>query len=122
MWKYLSRGIRETLERRINFSRKDKAAPQERPVGGALQNKLIPGSVSTHTFNNGTADLGGSCKSGSCNDKDRQNREHHSEKWRHSGGIQQPTLLGALGWVSENVCMLFAAYFHTNVAIIYFSL
>jgi hypothetical protein len=100
MWKFLSRGIRETLERRINFTKNDKATRQERPVG-SLQNK-IPGIVSTKTFDNETADLGGRCKNGPCNDKKQEDRQHHGEKWRYHSCIQEPTLLGALGWVSGN--------------------
>jgi hypothetical protein len=101
MWKYICRGIRETFERRINFRQKDKAAGQECPIG-AIQNKLIPGIVSRNKFDSGTSDLGGKCKNGPCNDKKRQN----GERWRHNGGIQEPVLLGALGWVSGNVYYL----------------
>lgn len=104
MWKFLCRGIRETLERRINFTKKDKSSRQECPLS-SLQYKLIPGIVSTNTFDRGTADLGGSCKNGSCNDKKQEDRQHHGEKWRHHSCIQEATLLGALGWVSGN-CML----------------
>lgn len=105
MWKYLCRGIKETLERRINFRQKDKATVQECPFG-AIQNKLIPGIVSANKFDNGTSDLGGSCKNGPCNDKKQQNGEQHGEKWRHNGCIQEPMLLGALGWVSGNILYL----------------
>ncbi|XP_021927131.1 death ligand signal enhancer-like isoform X1 [Zootermopsis nevadensis] len=97
MWKFLCRGIRETLERRINFTKKDKSSRQECPLS-SLQYKLIPGIVSTNTFDRGTADLGGSCKNGSCNDKKQEDRQHHGEKWRHHSCIQEATLLGALGW------------------------
>jgi hypothetical protein len=103
MWKYLARGVRETLERRINFRRKDKATGQE-CQGGALQNKHIPGIVSSNKFDNGAADLGGGCKNGPCNNKKQQNREQHGEKWSCNRFIEDPMLLGALGWVSGNVC------------------
>lgn len=97
MWKYLARGVRETLERRINFRRKDKATGQE-CQGGALQNKHIPGIVSSNKFDNGAADLGGGCKNGPCNNKKQQNREQHGEKWSCNRFIEDPMLLGALGW------------------------
>jgi hypothetical protein len=99
MWKYLCRGI---VERRINFRQNDKATGQECPFA-AIQNKLIPGIVSANKSDNGTSDLGGRCKNGPWNGKKRQNRERHGEKWRHNGCIQEPMLLGALGWVSGNV-------------------
>jgi hypothetical protein len=111
MWKFLSRGIRETLERRRNFTRKDKATRQECPVG-SLQNKLIPGIVSTNTFDNGTAGLGGRYKNGPCNNNKQEDSQHHGEKWKHHSCIQEP-MLGALGWVSGN-CMLFKIRFTTE--------
>jgi len=105
MWKCLARGIRETLERRINFRRKDKATAQE-CHGSAFQNKLIPGTVSSNKYDNEASDLGGGCKSGPCNDKKRQNRKQHGEKWSCNRFLEDPLLLGALGWVSGSLCHL----------------
>jgi hypothetical protein len=105
MWKYLARGIRETLERRINFRRKDKSTGQE-CRGDAFQNKLIPGIVSSNKYDNKASDLGGGCKNGPCNDKKRQNRKQQGEKWSHNRFLEDPLLLGALGWVSESLCPL----------------
>jgi hypothetical protein len=97
MWKYLSRGLRETLERRINFRKKDKAARQECHAG-AFQNKLIPETGSSNKYDNEASDLGGGCKNGPCNDKKRQNRKQHGEKWNCNRFLEDPLLLGALGW------------------------
>ena len=105
MWKYLTRGIRDTLERRINFRRKDRATGQE-CQGGAFQNKLIPGIVSSNKYDNESSDLGGGYKNGPCNDKKRRNRKQHGEKWRCNRFTEEPLLLGALGWVSGSLCLL----------------
>ena len=105
MWKCISRGLRETFERRVNFTRKDKTTGQECSTG--LQNKFIPCLVSSHLFDNGTNNVGGRHKHGPCNDKKQHNREHHGEKWsREHFHIQQSTIVGALGWVSNNDCSL----------------
>jgi hypothetical protein len=100
MWKYLARGIRETLERRINFRRQDTATGQE-CQGGALQKKLIPGIVSSKKYDNG-----GGCKNGPCNDKKHQNRKQPGDKWSCKRFAEDPVLRGGLGWVSGSVCHL----------------
>ncbi|KAJ9593954.1 hypothetical protein L9F63_014595 [Diploptera punctata] len=81
MWKCISRGLRETFERRINFTRKDTATVQESNTI-RLQNKFIPCLLSTHIFDNGSGDLGGECKNGPCNEKKEQiiNKEKNGEK------------------------------------------
>ncbi|KAJ9577984.1 hypothetical protein L9F63_025151, partial [Diploptera punctata] len=96
MWKCISRGLRETFERRINFTRKDTATVQESNTI-RLQNKFIPCLLSTHIFDNGSGDLGGECKNGPCNEKKEQNNQQ-GEKWRENYDIQQSTIFGALGW------------------------
>jgi hypothetical protein len=102
MWKYLSRSIRETLERRIHFRRKDKTTGEE-CQGYGFQNKLFPGIVSSNKYDNEASDLGGGCKNGPCNDKKRQYRKH-GQKWSCNRFIEDPLLLAALGWVSGSVC------------------
>jgi hypothetical protein len=101
MWKHLARGIRETVERRINFRRQDTATGQE-CKGGALQKRLIPGIVSSNKYDNG-----GGCNNGPCKDKKHQNRKQHGEKWSSNRFTEDPLFLGALGWVSGSVTNTF---------------
>ncbi|PSN34216.1 hypothetical protein C0J52_13131 [Blattella germanica] len=94
MWKFVSRGLRETFERRIAFSRKDKGSAQD-CNSVCFQYKFIPGIVSSHTFDNGAANRG---KNGPCDGKKQNNREQQRETWRDHCQIEQFSLFGLLGW------------------------